>query len=434
MDFEKKYIKYKSKYLDLLNGGSEKVKKQIELEKKAKILKRQNEYKDTFMNPKCLDNIDPKNFKYQSRYALNKYLCSNIKGKYEVECQNIIGLKQTIGSCYYDSILMALLFDNTLRKYWGKYLYLLYGEPLNKLNNERINCTSKDIDQKFLCRKECILKHDEVGHQLKARKKKLKKPILSGYEIIDFIDTTFKNYLEFYNIPGIKEERADKTIHIHHNCFVSYPKKNTNQHWFFKFDKMKFNKNIKLLNLEKMNNIINLEEIDFFCLAMHLQISKDIFLPLLETEINGYKYQLKSIIIGEAGHAVSIVKCNNEWYYYDNERAKLTNSVFKINYEIIENNQKTYLKMIDSYYQVGSNRYLTANINFLKSRGHSKIGCRVYVYCKVDSKIIIDKKMECQKLPPGKCLSTPNFNKEGNWSLNNCILDRFNNCRDRNKN
>jgi len=38
---------------------------------------------------------------------------------------------------------------------------------------------------------------------------------------------------------------------------------------------------------------------------------------------------------------------------------------------------------------------------------------------------------KCQDLSKEKCLTTPNFNKIGNWSLNDCMLDINHNCRER---
>ena len=47
--------------------------------------------------------------------------------------------------------------------------------------------------------------------------------------------------------------------------------------------------------------------------------------------------------------------------------------------------------------------------------------------------LIPNLKKFCQNLNSGNCLSTPNFRNKGNWSINDCMLDRTGDCRNRMK-
>ena len=384
MDFFVKYIKYKYKYNTLKAGGKKRGSRGGEKVQKVKtnFTSRLLEYKDIYMNPIFIginvkDHIyDCKSYNYYLDHKKNACnqdklcifmgdRCKNINPQDDISeeklklqsipytrCIDMKGISQTIGTCWFDSTIMALITDFELRQIWGPYLYSKFGYTLNELD-------IVDNRKQLLSTLSIFAKSFKQGIPLKD------VLLSAGYSII----LLHINFANNYN----KEFKTERIL----NCWLQ----DTGEQYIrtsiidIPFIIIDANYIFNILTestafhiVSESNSIkIKADHDVLLILVQHKNV-----LPPLELKANGYIYNLKSIVLTGFNHAISILKCNNNWYIYDNENSKRNVNFNQLQYGILNINSIDYLYQLENIGPINMG-YLNLNI---ATEGNT------YIYCK----------------------------------------------------
>tara|TARA_B100001121_G_C18697031_1_gene625456 strand:+ start:4427 stop:5293 length:867 start_codon:yes stop_codon:yes gene_type:complete len=250
-----------------------------------------------------------KYLKYKTKY-LN--LKTQIKGeisestKFDV-CTTIKGLKQSKSTCWFDSVMMALLIPTNMNKLWSPALKSKYNITYSKLVE----------DNDYSLRIAWLNKYGTRG---------------SG--IPDTIDE-----------EGYPKDLLDFLIHD----------LNINQGENLEYY---YGRTLKKNNIIEINeftdsiipdNITFKNSPDFFaCIFNPRDFPRQLSIKIKKNfSTNSNNYLLEAMIIVKDGHIISYVNCRDNWYVYDNERAKEKKPLLKIGFELTKEGDTEYYKFDD---------------------------------------------------------------------------------------
>ena len=186
---------------------------------------------------------------------------------YLYDCHNFVGLKQTEFTCWFDSVLMAFLIPNNSRMIFAPKFSRKYPQFNTKKFAAQEHVENTYGGREILVNDVCFNYREQFGQQ--------------------------SNFFEF--IPYLLRQ-----LNIHYQIFH-------------------FKKNITFAEMLPGNLNKNAKYV-FFIPRDKLWINS--FADDLLTAKDGRVYELEAILAVHYRHIYSYIKCNNEWYIFDNERAR----------------------------------------------------------------------------------------------------------------
>lgn len=283
-----------------------------------------------------------KYLKYKKKYMILKSLTQKGSGdheeseeKYDV-CKSLLGITQSIGTCWFDSVMMALLIPSNMNKLWAPSL-------------KTLGLTWRELvdDHDFEIRKAWLENHGRIFSYFPDR-------VDSGGRQEDLLE-----YL-------INRLNINKGVNLEYNYKGKLIKNN-------------------IINITHYTEHIIPDDIifntspDFFaCLFNSYEFPRMTTMNIKKEIVqNGNTYLLESILLASYPHAVSYVECKGRWYFYDNERARVNKKLLQIEYEIKEGNYYEFNEIISNGISWSPNR-LHDNVH----EDHRKFNTYIYLYVK----------------------------------------------------
>ena len=206
--------------------------------------------------------------------------------KYNV-CTKIVGLEQTDSTCWFDSIMMALLIPTNMANLWEPVLKKYFDLTLQKLLDDTISTGFQE-------RKKWLLKYggtEGIPNNI----------FTNGFprNLLQLLINNGLSNIEYGETP-LKYEYNDKT-HIN-----------------------------SIIESEILSDVIPDISIKFksspmfFAYLYNSSIfprSQSILITQKYKSTDDSEYTLQSIVMVHNQHIISYVLCKYEWYVYDNERA-----------------------------------------------------------------------------------------------------------------
>ena len=103
----------------------------------------------------------------------------------------------------------------------------------------------------------------------------------------------------------------------------------------------------------RVKRIQNLENNKLIMFTNQSNISSlpPVLLKITDDNIKIHNYDLKSITISGFGHVIAYLKCDNEWFLYDNEISKRKNKLVKVDFNKITINSEEYYLALEQIVQ-----------------------------------------------------------------------------------
>lgn len=301
------------------------------------------------------------------QYVINYYRPSEDndgKIKYQYfnigyEGDHIVLLPQTAGTCWSDAFFSSL-FNDGIRKIFGVYLYIIYGFTIPSY----LHAPQDMISQ--LSTKIISPKKEKKRHTPSL----LKDGGNPNYILFDILN----KYKKFINFDIKYFEDDDKALfeEIKNNNNINkilFYKVNESKTWFLVDNNNNFksisseagsyylpydddNDHFKLFESVHDHNKITFRSIEP---DYDFNEAELIIIPIEINDIVNNMYLLNKFIKNDnlyklnylslniktdiAGHVVSFIKKNKEWYYFDDNRSRINDKIYKFNkYEVIRLN------------------------------------------------------------------------------------------------
>lgn len=328
-----KYLKYKTKYFKLLEqiGGVRKRGKDT-TQRDRKRLERFLSYDDSknLLNIQCIDN----EYTTSGRNILKKFIPEKEPQDKENYCivehqytdkqeglpesetlyfkklsiEETKGISQLKGICWFDSIITILLGNPNIRQIVGPYIYAFFNFHINQLNTE--NGRTQVISEITQFEKAITEKLNVPVRGLKA--KELMTCGGSSFILLYFLNqriNTFNTLLQKKNIL------TDKIKNVETFIFSNYSREPFQLDFDVKECINGYTTDIDKLNLKSDTDMFSL----VFTFVGDISLSR--FYPRTEIIKDGTTYVLSAIQINSETHAMGYFSLNNEWYFYDDNRA-----------------------------------------------------------------------------------------------------------------
>ena len=293
MNYFEKYLEIKSKYLLLkeeLEGGGKKQDERKQLAREA----RDRVYDEKKLNPKFITLREEK-FVFDTTI--------------DVPCNEMYGIPQTVGTCWFDSTLMAVLTHTKCRE--------IFGPVLNRIVSNKIKPEEPEPGLSL----ESLLNETRRKHIIsQIPPKVLVCPRGKGLITDGGMEQRFLNWIiKSGDIKNIKFSRSE----------FFRNKKN-----IIKYDSIRWNK-LDCTNYIQTNNpeVVPLLYVDDSSNYFSDTIILDYFDSDNVTLKKKIIYELVSICLSGNRHVISFIKCDDgNWYHYDNENTKDKKKILPLDY------------------------------------------------------------------------------------------------------
>ena len=295
-----------------------------------------------------MEDYYKKYLKYKNKYLSLKELIGGSTQKYDV-CKAIKGLEQTDATCWFDSIIMALLIPTKMNKLWAHVLEQKY-----ELTYLKLIMDTKANNYSF--RRYWLDKYGRMGTKIPDTIDQ------GGYPV---------SLLELFTEQGLIELNADITLEYKYG---GKTKKNN----IFEIT--------KYANVIPSNDITFLNSPKFFaCYFIPKNFPRQEGISIKKNFVsNGSTYILQSIVLVANQHIISYLLCRDKWYVYDNERARLNQKLLEINFKITKDGNNEYYQFDDHKYE---NAIWSPNRTIVKTGFGSNVktneSFNIYLYAKI---------------------------------------------------